>query len=186
MESSDLLRIEESRGYAATVILRLSQELARRVKASRLVDLPQADDPLTDWTARTFTISRTRYIVACNTKSLYSTVLYARGINDAHTLIVRTLKSIREIMEDDGLSFTYAQRIAPSTGEVRFGKAISRSVTGSMNELEAMAKLLLTDEDLSPFDVSLRLNGTLLSILGGFDGQSCGMPREAVRALLKT
>lgn len=167
------------------MILRLSQELARRVKASRLADLPLADDPLTDWTARSFNVSRTRYILACNTKSLYSTVMYARGIDDAHELILSMLQSIRDRMEDNSLLFAYAQRIVPSTDVVRFGKAVSRSVTGSINELEAVAKLLLAGEDLSPFDVSLRLNDTLLSGLGGSDDQPYGKPRAAVRALLK-
>jgi hypothetical protein len=48
---------------------------------------------------------------------------------------------------------------------MQFASAHSRSVTGSMNELIADAKVLLADAETSPFDLGFRLNELLLSAL---------------------
>lgn len=166
------------------MILRLSKQLAGRVKVSQLAQLPRADDPLTDFSAHLFNVASTQYLIVCNTASLYSAVMYARGITDAHPLIVAVLRAVAETMEDDGLLAAYQQRVAPGSGTVRFGKALSRSVTGSMNQLIDLAKLLLAEEDIAPHDIGCKLNDILLSTLTGPDGQSYGKPREAIKRLI--
>jgi hypothetical protein len=166
------------------MIFRLSQQLARKVKVTPLSELRLADDPLTDWSAHVFNVSRTRYIIVYNTTSLYSTVMYARGVNEPHALIVGALRAIADVMEDDGMLAAYERHVAPGSGTVRFGKALSRSVTGSMNELVAHAQWLLTDEDVSPHDAGLRLNDLLLSTLRGPDGQPYGKPRQTMKRLI--
>jgi len=166
------------------MILRLSQQLARKVKVPHLSQLPAAEDPLTDWSAHVFNVSRTQYILISNTYSLYSTVMFSRGMKDTHELIVGALVAIRDTMEEDGLLSAYMQRIVPASGVVQFGKAFSRSVTGSVNELIATATLFMADDDLSPYDAGQRLNDILLSILAGPDGKPYGKPREAMRELI--
>jgi hypothetical protein len=168
-------------GILIFMILRLSQKLARKVKVSTLSELAMADDPLTDWSANVFNASRTQYIIVCNTRTLYSTVMFARGINDAHRLIVGALRSIADAMEKDGLGNAYEKRVTPGSGTVQFGKAMSRPVTGSMNDLIAMTKWQLADGDVVPDDVGPRLNITPMSMLVGLDGRPHCNPREAMR-----
>ena len=89
------------------MILRLSQKLCIKVKEGSLKAMPLDDNPFADWTATLFAADRTQYIMVSNTKSLYSTVLFAKGItNDSH-LIMRALGSLREFMEEDGQAFIY-------------------------------------------------------------------------------
>lgn len=89
------------------MILRLSQKLCTKIKAGSLKTLPLGDNPFADWSAHLFVADRTQYIIVSNTKSLYSTVLFAKGItNDSH-FIQRALGSIREFMEADGQAFVY-------------------------------------------------------------------------------
>jgi hypothetical protein len=73
------------------------------------------------------------------------------------------LSTVREFMEADGQEFVYHRFIVPATGSVRFAKALDRSVTGSMNDLINHATAWLTECDLSPHDVGLKLNDILLS-----------------------
>lgn len=164
------------------MIFRLSQNLADKIKVAGLTTMPPADDPLTDFTLRLFNVSRTQYVLASNTNSLYSTVLYARGVNAPHALIVSVLRSLSDVMEEDGLQLAYQGRVAPASGGVRFGKTLSRSVTGSMNDLVEQARWWLGDPDVSPDEVARKLNDTLLSALRGPDGKPYGKPREALRA----
>lgn len=140
------------------MILRFSTKLAVKLKLTPTKVLPLDPNPFADWSAHLFTASRAQFLIVTNTASLYSTVLYGRDItNDSH-FIERGLGLLHEFMEDDGLSFIYQRFIAPSSATVQFSKALSRSVTGSMNDLIVHAKMWLTEGDLSPHDTSFKLN----------------------------
>jgi hypothetical protein len=159
------------------MILRLSQKLAKKIKEAPSQSLPPDPNPFADWSAHLFTAERTQFIIVSNTPSLYSAVLYGRGIADGSQLILRALDCLREFMVDDGQEFIYRRFIAPATETVRFSKALNRSITGSMNDLVFHAKMWLIERDLSPYDTSFRLNEIPMS---GLDYRS---PREAFKAL---
>jgi hypothetical protein len=122
---------------------RLSTKLATKLKVTPTKVLPLDENPFADWSGHVFTADRTQFVIVTNTASLYSTVLYGRGIaNDGH-FIERALGSLREFMEDDGLSFIYQRFIAPAS---------------SMNDLIVHAKMWLTEGELSPHDTAFKLN----------------------------
>ena len=166
------------------MILRLSQKLCTKIKAGSLKTMPLDDNPFADWSAHLFVADRTQYIILSNTKSLYSTVLYGKGITNASHFIERALSSIREFMEDDGQEFVYRRFIVPASESVQFAKALDRSVTGSMNDLIRHATAWLAEGDLSPHDLGFRLNDTLLSALARSGSFPYGRPREAFKALV--
>jgi hypothetical protein len=104
------------------MIFRLSQRLNTKIKAGSLGSLPIDKNPFADWSAHLFSADRTQYIIICNTKTLYSTVMYAKGITNDNLFITRALGGLREFMEDDRQEFIYHRLIAPSSGTVRFAK----------------------------------------------------------------
>jgi len=164
------------------MIFRLSQKLNTKIKVGTLPALPLDENLLADWSAHLFVADRTQYILLSNTKSLYSTIMYGKGItNDSH-FIERALGSIREFMEDDGQAFVYHRFIAPASATVAFAKALDRAVTGSMNELLIHATAMLVEGELSPFDVGFRLNDVLLSAIAPSESDKYGKPREAFKS----
>jgi len=165
------------------MILRLSQKLNKKIGAGTLSTLPLDENPYADWSCHLFTADRTQYIIMSNTKSLYSCVMYGRGITNDSRFTERALSTIREFMEDDGQSFVYQRFIIPSTGTVSFGKALNRSVTGSMNELIDAAKMYLVEDDMAPHEVGFKLNGILLSTLKNAAGRKYAEPRDAFKRL---
>jgi hypothetical protein len=130
-----------------------------------------------------FLVGRSPYILLCNTKSLYSTVLPGKGVTSARIFIERALSGIRECLQADGHEGVYERHIAPVVGSVRFARALNRSVTESMNELVQHAAAWLAEDDLSSQDVSVRLNDILLSVLARSTAMPYGKPREAFREL---
>jgi len=166
------------------MIIRLSQKLGIRIKVGVLRALPPDENPFADWSAQLFMVGRTSYIIVCNTRSLYSIVTYAKGMTRDDRFIPHMLDSIREYMEDDGLRCAFERQIAPVTHTVIFAKALNRSVTGSMNELIAYAKLILADGEMSPYDVNQELNSFLLSSLAELGHHGYGEPGEAFKRLL--
>ena len=89
------------------MILRLSQKLNTKIKAGKLAETPLDENPYADWSCHLFTADRTQYIILSNTPSLYSCVMYGKGITDDGRFIERALSTIREFMEDDGQAFVY-------------------------------------------------------------------------------
>ena len=162
------------------MIFRLSQKLNTKIKAGTLPALAVDENPFADWSAHMFSADRTQYLIVCNTKSLYSTVMFAKGITNEHQFIVRAMDGLREFMEDDGQEFTYQRLIVPACGSIRFSKALDRSVTGSLNDLIYHAKVWLTEGELSPFDVGFKLNDIPFSAL------AYSKPREAFKKLIAT
>jgi hypothetical protein len=167
------------------LIFRPSQKLATKIKAGPLRAHPLGEDPFTDWSAHLFVADRVQYILLSNTRSLYSTVKYGRGITDRGEFIKRALDGLRESLEADGLGDVYRRHVVPATGLMRFAGASDRAVTGSMNELIAQAKSLLAGGEFSPFDVGFRLNDVLLSAIAGGGRDRYATPRAAFRAMLE-
>ena len=165
------------------MILRLSQKLSTKIKAGTLKAMPLDDNPYADWSCHLFTVDRTQYILVSNTKSLYSCVLYGKGITNDCVFIERVLSSLREFMEDDGQSFIYQKFVAPSSGTVSFAKALNRSVTGSMNDLIGHATAWLEYGDIAPHDLGFRLNDILLSAIAASKSDKYGKPNEAFKRL---
>ncbi len=147
------------------MIFRLSQKLNSKIKAGTLTAMPLDENPYADWSCHLFTADRTQYVILSNTKSLYSCVVYGKGITNDSVFIDRALSTIREFMESDGQAFVYQKFIAPASGTVSFSKALNRSVTGSMNDMIYHAKMWLIEEELSPFDVGFKLNEIPMSAL---------------------
>jgi len=164
------------------MIFRLSQRLNAKIKAGALRALPLHENPLADWSAHLFVAGRAQYLLLSNTRSLYSTVMYGKGVTTDSHFLARALGGIREFMEADGQAFAYRRFIVPATASVRFAKALDRSVTGSMNDLIKHATYWLAEGDQSPFDVGFRLNDIPMSALAS-GGSAYGKPREAFRAL---
>lgn len=165
------------------MIFRLSQKLSTKIGAGTLQSLPLDEDPYADWSAHLFTADRTQYILLCNTRSLYSTVMYGAGITNGSKFIERGLSSIREFMQEDGQQFVYERFLAPASARISFAKALDRSVTGSMNDLVNHATAWLASGELAPHDIGFKLNDVLLSALGNGKIRPYGKPREAFKAL---
>lgn len=165
------------------MIFRLSQKLSTKITAGALDTLPLDDNPYADWSAHLFAVNRTQCIILSNTKSLYSCVMYAKGITSDSVFTDRALSTIREFMQDDGQQFAYRKFVAPNSGTVQFAKALNRSVTGSMNDLINHATYWLAEDDLSPHDLGFKLNDTLLSALATKGSHGYGKPNEAFKLL---
>jgi hypothetical protein len=123
------------------------------------------------------------YIIVSNTKSLYSCMLYGKGVTNKNIFIERVLSSLREFMEDNGQSFIYEKFVAPASGTVSFAKALNRSVIGSMNDLIGHTIAWLEYGDIAPHDLGFRLKETLLSAIASGKSEKYGKPNEAFKLL---
>ena len=165
------------------MIIRLAQSLNSKINAGNLSTAPLDKNPYADWTARLFRANRTQYILLTHTTSLYSVVMLGKGVSHDSIFIKRALENLREFMTADCLGLIYMNFIVPTTGSVRFAKPLNRSVTGSMNEFELVAKDLLLSGEIAPFDVGNTLNQRPMSAIGAKESGGYGIPREVFKQL---
>ncbi len=167
------------------MIFRLSQKLAKKIKAPKLYEMPLDENPFADWSSHLFTAGRTQYILISNTKSLYSCVMPGKGITIANVFIARAISTILEFMEEDGESDVYERFILPLTSEVTFAKALNRSVTGSMNELIMAAEHSVCVREESLYKVAYYMNDLLLSAIAKEGDRGYARPKDALKSLVE-
>ena len=159
------------------MIVRVTAKLAKKIHVAPGQSLPADDNPFADWSTHLFSADRTQYILISNTASLYSMVMFGRGITHDGQFLDRITSYMSEFIRDNGYGFIYERLIMPSMGIVTFSKALNRSVTGSMNDLVFLAKTRLVEREVSPYDVSFWLNEVPMSYL------KMGRPKDAFQAL---
>ncbi len=159
------------------MIVRISAKMSKKIHIKLAKSLAADPNPFADWSTHLFTADRTQYILITNTASLYSMVMYGRGITDDSQFLGRITSTMGEFMRDDGHVFLFERLVAPSTARVTFSKPLNRAVIGSMNDLVFQAKVLLIEQEMSPWDTSLRLNEVPMSYL------KYASPREALLRL---
>lgn len=159
------------------MIIRISAKISKKIHFTPTTSLSADSNPFADWSTHLFTADRAQYILVTNTASLYSMVMYGRGIANDSQFLKRVTSYMGEFIRDDGHQFIFERLIIPSMDTISFSKALNRGVTGSMNDLIKLAKFRLVERDMSPFDVSFLLNDVPMSYLG-YDG-----PRRAFQSL---
>ena len=102
------------------MILRLSQKLNTKIEAGKLPSAPLDENPYADWSCHLFTARRTQYIILSNTPSLYSCLMFGKGITNDGIFIDRALATIREDLDDAGQQFVHRKFIAPSSEVIQF------------------------------------------------------------------
>ena len=147
------------------MIMRLTARLGKKIHMEPGIILPADPNPFADWSARVFTVNRAQYILITNTVSLFSVVLHGKGITDDHTFIRDGFAMLREVLQEYKMAPFYERFIAPSADIIRYSKALNRSITASMNDLERNATFSMGCRGLSPFDASMQLNRTPMGTL---------------------
>ncbi|MBD3307225.1 hypothetical protein GF348_12650 [candidate division KSB3 bacterium] len=149
------------------MIFRITQKLARKIKVVPVTALPPHDNPLLDWTANLFMVSRWQCILMTNSRSLYSVVLPGKGVPNELAFVEQSMKALVNCLMRDGIIGLYEAEIAPAIDSVSFCKAGDRRVLGSMNELIFQAKVDILHIGHPLQLVNYNLNRTLLSLLNG-------------------
>jgi len=149
------------------LIFRLTSKLSQKIRLASLQALPtdQSTNPFLEWNANLFTVQRSQYLILTNTTSLYSMILYGRGITSDKQFIKLVLPYMKEFMLIDGNELAYERFIEPERERIFFSKIVDRRVLGSMNDLIFQAKIHLAHGNKSPFDVSFLINESPMSYL---------------------
>jgi hypothetical protein len=159
------------------MIIRFSKMLSEKIHTPNLPTAPTAENPYLDWHATLFRARRNQYIMVSNSKSLFSIFMHGAGITDFNHFFDRMCEMLKYVLCDIKADFIYQRIIAPNTGSICLAKAQDRRIIGSMNEQVFFAKTILYEEEISPFDLSFKVNEFILSTI------KYATPKEAFWAM---
>ncbi len=165
------------------MLFRPTQKLATKIKLGNRTEKPLEQNELADWSANLFVVNRQQYILLSNTKSLYSCLMPGKGITNESKFVDKTIQSIEKFMQEDGRGRYHETLVLPECEDIHFGKALSRSVTGSMNDHIFAAKIYL-QENMDLSEISRRLNVTPMSALRDEIGENYNRPERAMDQIL--
>jgi len=123
------------------MIFRLTVKLSKKIGIALSQTIPPDKNPYADWSANLFTARRIQYMILTNTTSLYTMVMYGRGITSEKEFLQGVLTYMREFMTIDGNILVFQKYIEPLIKEISFSKIVDRRVMGSMNDLVFQAKV---------------------------------------------
>ena len=146
--------------------IRPTKMLARRLGIGLPAVPPVVTNRVADWCAHEFRVGRYRYLMFCNTASLYPVAIYARGVTDDNELIHRLVDALKQSLMGTELEFQFQRWIVPELTEVQWAPIPGRSVLGGMNEMIFAAKYGIMERDYSPVELSRWLAETPLATLG--------------------
>ena len=129
------------------------------------------------WLANEFSCCRYRYLVITHEATLFSAVLYGKGVNDIGGFVEGASRAIGLTAKELGVEAIYSRFFADELSSVSFAKIDSKPALGSMNDIARCAKFMLAPGERSPLDVSCSLNEMPMSMLG------MGYPFDAFKKL---
>ena len=140
------------------MIIRFTDKLAKKMNLGEITKVDKDPGPFLDWYATVFVANRLQYILTTNASSLLSVVMHGRGIVDDNMFLNRFFHNLGEYLHDIGSGFVFDRILAPGSSIVILSKTINRSVLGSMNEIVAQSKIMLEDDDVSPWELTETIN----------------------------
>lgn len=163
-EEKEVCHESAPRGETGMLTLRPTKMLARRLKIEVPAVPPPVANRVADWCVHEFRDGRVRYLIFCNTASLYPVVTYGRGVTDDGALLRRYLNAMKSCLGGTELEFQFQRWIVPEWGEVQWAPIPDKAVLSSVNETIMRAR---SGMDKSPVELSQWLGRCPMSVLGG-------------------
>jgi len=148
------------------MVVHFTNKLREKLDLGEVTMTPVAAGVHLRWYANLFRADRLQYILTTNAASLYSVVMFGRGITDSDLYIRHFLVALREQLEGANMQMIYKRCIAPYTGTITLAKTEDRSVLGSMNDMVKHSKHRLERGEVSPWELGEWINNTPFGALG--------------------
>jgi hypothetical protein len=140
--------------------------LARRLKFTVPAVPPPVANRLGDWCVNEFRFGRNRWLIVCNTATLFPYVLSARGVTDEMALIRRVGGGLAEVVTAVGGNPAFNRWVATGLNEVQWAPIPDRAVLSSLSELAMQACYGLADGVATPQELSRWLAQTPMKTIG--------------------
>ena len=78
------------------MVIRFTAKLSKKLKLGEITKVDRYPGPYLEWYAHLFTFNRFQYILTTEANSLYTTMMYGRGIVDDNEYLQRFFSHLRD------------------------------------------------------------------------------------------
>lgn len=147
------------------MILRLTDTLARKIRFRPTAVQPLHVNAFADWSVHLFRAGRTPFLLAMNTRSLYTVVAPANGIVTPVTLEARLHAYLRSHLVSDGFEFFYRRLVDRGDDATIFSKPLDARSEATLADFSQLVEHYVAEEKLDPEEAARRVNSAALSAL---------------------
>jgi hypothetical protein len=149
------------------LVIRPTLKLASQLRLKPQADVDPAPDPGGDWCVRAFQVRRTRYLLFTHIQSLFSVIAPRRGVVNGQGVFEALHRALEQFLHAAGHPALWEQKLEPLfvAPPMVFATNRNRSLVGSINDLEFMAKAYLESPELDFVEVQRRLNSAPMGAL---------------------
>ncbi|MHB8580682.1 MAG: DUF6933 domain-containing protein [Ignavibacteriaceae bacterium] len=140
------------------MILRATNKLAQKLKIKSLQKYDSKVSAFEEWYGNVFTADRVTYILFTNAFSLYSVILPGKGINNIRLFCESINFWLPEVLKEEECENMVNRFISNNSFPIDICKTINRGVLGSMNDMISNSKFYFTQYQLSPIEISKKMN----------------------------
>ena len=140
------------------MVLRLTRKLANKLKIKSLSEYDDKVSAFDEWYGHMFIAERAQYMLFTNAYSLYSVLFPGKGISDIKIFFETAVYCFSESLKKDGFEKMVGRFITDKIEMIDVCKTNNRGILGSMNDMVAHCKFYLTKYQMSPLEISRKLN----------------------------
>lgn len=140
------------------MILRATIKLSKKLKIKSLQECDRKVSAFEEWYGHLFTVNRIQYILFTNAYSLFSTIIPGKGINNIKTFVETTSYYLSEVLREEDCENLIGRLIATNNEIINVCKTNNRGILGSMNDMIFHSKVYLSEYQLTPLEISKKLN----------------------------
>jgi len=140
------------------MIFRLTQKMAKKTGVGEMTYVPPEGDAFLDWCAQLFTAQRVQYITLMTTKSLFTTLMYGRGVTEKDGFIKGVFAHMAAEALGSPIRLAYERFIEPDSGPIVFSKVGDRRVLGSINDMVERARIHIAAQGFDPDMAAILMN----------------------------
>jgi len=148
------------------MIIHFTKKLREKLHLTEVSTTSVAAGAHLRWYANLFRADGVQYLLTTNAVSLYSVVMFGRGITDSDLYLKQFLTTLRDQLEANNMQMIYKSCIAPHTGTITLAKTEDRSVLGSMNDMVNQCKCVVELGKTDPWVLTEGINSTPFGAIG--------------------
>ncbi len=147
-------------------ILRLTPTCSQKIYGAKLPSHPLTKNPFLDWHAHMFTNQGAHIILTVNTHSFLTVAINASDVYNIKEYRGRMEFMFRELLGELEAGDIFEKILLPNLGKIKIGKAENKKMVNMLNELVQSAKKILEFENMSPYELSVKLNERMITFKG--------------------
>jgi hypothetical protein len=147
------------------MLLRLTHNLAKKVKARPVEHHPMHANAFADWSAHYLPAQDEPVLLIMNTRSLYTVIAPGDGLVNPVSFEARVFAYVKDALMSDGFEFFYRRLVDGDDEATVFSKPLDEASKAALDDVGELVLHYLSEEGLEREACAAKINEAPMSVL---------------------